>query len=213
MPDIKVITATGRGTQVLGFDQSRDRLVYGQAGDRNPFKDLRVRQAVRLAIDKDALQSKIMRGLGVATSALYTAAVEARPESSKDRPLRSGPGRWRYEGGGLPQWFFRDPALQLRAARGFDLPGGGRHALAHRHQGELRAARVQQPGAAHPAAGRELLFRRLDAGDRRRGRAGAARALPQRHRRRRVQRGQLFEQGGGRADRPRAGGAEPPGAA
>ncbi len=75
-PGVKVLTGMGRATQFLGFDQARDRLLYAEAGEKNPFKDLRVRQAVKLAIDRDALVTKVMRNLGVAGSALFTPAVD-----------------------------------------------------------------------------------------------------------------------------------------
>jgi len=93
-PGVKVITGIGRATQFLGFDQSRDRLLYGDAGGKNPFKDLRVRQAVRFAIDTNALQSKVMRNLGVAGSSLYTPAIEGY-DPSFDRPPTYDPERSR----------------------------------------------------------------------------------------------------------------------
>lgn len=75
-PGIKVVKGTSLATQFLGFDQSRDRLLYADAGARNPFKDRRVREAVRLGIDLDALQSKVMRNLAISGSALYTSAID-----------------------------------------------------------------------------------------------------------------------------------------
>jgi peptide/nickel transport system substrate-binding protein len=43
---------------------------------KNPFRDLRVRQAFRLAIDNNALQAKVMRNLAVAATVLYTPIVD-----------------------------------------------------------------------------------------------------------------------------------------
>jgi peptide/nickel transport system substrate-binding protein len=93
-PNIKVVTGIGRGTQFLGFDQARDRLLYGDAGSRNPFKELRVRQAIRLAIDQQALQAKVMRNLGVAGRALYSSAVEGY-DRKFDGPVTYDPARAR----------------------------------------------------------------------------------------------------------------------
>jgi len=73
-PTVKVAQAMGLGAQFLGFDHARDTLVHGDAGGRNPFRDARVREAVRLAIDNAALQSKVMRGTGGTGRALYTPA-------------------------------------------------------------------------------------------------------------------------------------------
>jgi peptide/nickel transport system substrate-binding protein len=73
-PTVKVAQGMGLGTNYLGFDHARTTLVHGDAGGRNPFRDVRVREAVRLAIDNAALQSKVMRGTGGTGRALYTPA-------------------------------------------------------------------------------------------------------------------------------------------
>ena len=49
----------------LGMDQSRDELLYSDVKGRNPFKDRRVRLAVDQAIDTDAINRVVMRGLAV----------------------------------------------------------------------------------------------------------------------------------------------------
>jgi peptide/nickel transport system substrate-binding protein len=93
-PGVKVVTGISRATQFLGFDQSRERLLYGDAGDRNPFRDRRVREAVRLAIDLDALQVKVMRNLAVSGRALFSPAVEGY-DARFDRPAPHDPARAR----------------------------------------------------------------------------------------------------------------------
>ena len=75
-PDIKVMQGMGLGAQYLGFDHARPTLIHGDAGGKNPFRDARVREAVRLAIDMQALQTKVMRGTGGTGRALYTPAVD-----------------------------------------------------------------------------------------------------------------------------------------
>ena len=75
-PDIKVMQGMGLGAQYLGFDHARPTLIHGDAGGKNPFRDARVREAVRLAIDMQALQAKVMRGTGGTGRALYTPAVD-----------------------------------------------------------------------------------------------------------------------------------------
>ncbi|HET7729434.1 MAG TPA: ABC transporter substrate-binding protein, partial [Usitatibacter sp.] len=85
-PGVKLEKTVGRSTQLLGFDMSRDKLLYGDAGGTNPFKDVRVRRAVRLAIDSEALQAKIMRNLGVAGRAIYSPAVEGYDPRFSKRP-------------------------------------------------------------------------------------------------------------------------------
>lgn len=49
----------------LGMDQSRDELPYSDVKGRNPFKDRRVRLAIYQAIDADAINRVVMRGLAV----------------------------------------------------------------------------------------------------------------------------------------------------
>src|SRR3954453_16024745 len=48
-------------TIFLGFDQYRDELKYSNIKGKNPFKDVRVRKAVYLAIDENAIADKVMR--------------------------------------------------------------------------------------------------------------------------------------------------------
>ncbi|HYC37898.1 MAG TPA: ABC transporter substrate-binding protein [Usitatibacter sp.] len=51
----------------LGMDQARDELLYSDVKGRNPFKDLRVRRALYHAIDAEAINRVVMRGLAVST--------------------------------------------------------------------------------------------------------------------------------------------------
>ena len=52
----------------LGMDQARDELLYSDAKGRNPFKDRRVRLALYQAIDTEAINRVVMRGLAVPTA-------------------------------------------------------------------------------------------------------------------------------------------------
>jgi peptide/nickel transport system substrate-binding protein len=58
----KVLQAPELRTIFLGFDQYRDELKYSGVKGKNPFKDVRVRRAIYLAIDEQAIASKVMRG-------------------------------------------------------------------------------------------------------------------------------------------------------
>lgn len=49
-------------TVYLQPDVDRDQLIYGSEQSKNPFKDIRVRQAMQLAIDTTAIQKRIMGG-------------------------------------------------------------------------------------------------------------------------------------------------------
>jgi peptide/nickel transport system substrate-binding protein len=59
----KVMTGPELRTIFLGMDQGRDELLYSNVKGKNPFKDIRVREAFYKAIDDDAIKSRVMRGL------------------------------------------------------------------------------------------------------------------------------------------------------
>jgi peptide/nickel transport system substrate-binding protein len=84
-PAIKVIEGAENRIIFFGMDQQRDELLYSNVKGRNPFKDVRVRQAMSLAIDIEAIKSRTMRGLAIpaGTMALpqadgYTAELDRR---------------------------------------------------------------------------------------------------------------------------------------
>jgi len=65
---VKVIDGPENRIIFLGMDQARDKLLYGNVpGDRNPFKDIRVRRALYQAIDIEAMKTKLMSGQAVPT--------------------------------------------------------------------------------------------------------------------------------------------------
>jgi len=86
-PKIKVLEGEETRIIFLGFDQSRDELLYSTVKGKNPFKDRRVRQALYQSIDIYALKTQVMRGLSVPTGialpdpkgAGLPAAMEKRP--------------------------------------------------------------------------------------------------------------------------------------
>lgn len=61
-PNIRVVAGPEARVHVVTFDVFRDELLYGSEKTKNPFKDLRVRQAVAHAIDMDAIVRVVMRG-------------------------------------------------------------------------------------------------------------------------------------------------------
>ncbi|MEX1167611.1 MAG: ABC transporter substrate-binding protein [Hydrogenophaga sp.] len=71
LQDMPRITASGKSrvlqgpelrTIFLGMDQKRDELLYSNVKGKNPFKDVRVRQAFYQAIDINGIQKVVMRG-------------------------------------------------------------------------------------------------------------------------------------------------------
>jgi len=76
LPQVTLAQVVSNGTQFLGFNYASDKLVHGDAGGRNPFRDLRVRQAVRYAIDVKAMQSKVMRNAGAIGRAMFSPTIQ-----------------------------------------------------------------------------------------------------------------------------------------
>jgi peptide/nickel transport system substrate-binding protein len=74
-PHLKVIEGAEMRVQYLAFDLKRDELLYGNVKTKNPFKDLRVRQAVAHAIDAEAIRQKVMRGLSKPNGTVITSLV------------------------------------------------------------------------------------------------------------------------------------------
>jgi peptide/nickel transport system substrate-binding protein len=74
-PGVKVLEGPEVRTIFLAFDVKRDQLLYGSERDRNPMKDLRVRQALYHAIDIQAIHRTTMRGQSVVTGTLFPPQV------------------------------------------------------------------------------------------------------------------------------------------
>ena len=61
-------------TIFFGLDLGSDELKYGPKG-KNPFKDVRVRKALSMSIDRTAIQRSIMRGLSIPASLIVAPGV------------------------------------------------------------------------------------------------------------------------------------------
>jgi peptide/nickel transport system substrate-binding protein len=83
---LKVMDGVENRTIFFGMDQHRDELVGSNIKGKNPLKDLRVRQALNMAIDADAITRVTMRGLGQPTNALVAPQVAGWSESIHKRP-------------------------------------------------------------------------------------------------------------------------------
>ncbi|MFC7459693.1 ABC transporter substrate-binding protein [Hydrogenophaga defluvii] len=83
---LKVMDGVENRTIFFGMDQFRPELVGSNIKGKNPLKDLRVRQALNMAIDADAITRVTMRGLGQPTNALVAPQVAGWNESIHKRP-------------------------------------------------------------------------------------------------------------------------------
>jgi peptide/nickel transport system substrate-binding protein len=105
-PGFTVSMGEGLGANYLGFDYSRDTLLYGDAGGKNPFRDLRVRQAMRYALDLKAIQTKVMRNLSSVGSGLFTPVVDGwDPRFEKIYPYDPDKAKALLKEAGYPNGF------------------------------------------------------------------------------------------------------------
>ena len=64
-------------TMLFFLDQLRDELVDSNVKGKNPFKDVRVRRAMAMAIDAEAISRQVMRGVSVPNHLLVGPGVNA----------------------------------------------------------------------------------------------------------------------------------------
>src|ERR1700726_3534917 len=62
-PNAQVLKGPELRTIFIGMDQARDELLYSNIKGKNPFKDIRVREAFYKAIDIELIKTRVMRGL------------------------------------------------------------------------------------------------------------------------------------------------------
>ncbi len=95
-PQYKVASGAEHRVMYLSFDVARNELLYASVKGKNPFRDRRVRAAVALSIDRDALQRKVLRGAALPTASLVpkgvvgysaTAATVPPPDLARARAL------------------------------------------------------------------------------------------------------------------------------
>ena len=73
-PSLAVLDGTEVRTIFLALDQGSEELKYGPKG-KNIFKDVRVRKALSVSIDRVAIQRSIMRGLSLPASIMVAPGV------------------------------------------------------------------------------------------------------------------------------------------
>ena len=88
-PKLKVQDGIEVRTIFLAMDQHNDELKYSNVKGKNPFKDLRVRKALNMAIDREAIRRVTMRNLSIPAGLLIPPGVHGY-EKSLDTP-------WKYD--------------------------------------------------------------------------------------------------------------------
>jgi peptide/nickel transport system substrate-binding protein len=78
---VNPLTGPEARTIFLGMDQARDELLYSNVKGKNPFKDLRVRQAFAHAINLDAIKKKVMRGAATPSGLMVAPQINGHNEA------------------------------------------------------------------------------------------------------------------------------------
>src|SRR5579871_1952081 len=95
-----VLTGPEVRTIFLGMDQERPELLYSNIKGKNPFKDIRVREAFYKAIDVDLIKTRVMRGLSTQSALMIAPQLfalskdfvrpKADPEAAKKLLAEAG---------------------------------------------------------------------------------------------------------------------------
>ncbi|MGY6411048.1 MAG: ABC transporter substrate-binding protein [Alkalilacustris sp.] len=83
-PDVNVLASSDLRTLFFAFNM-KDEPFSAAVDGVNPFQDIRVREAINLAIDGDLIHSRVMRGLSRPTGSLVAPAIPGYSEALDER--------------------------------------------------------------------------------------------------------------------------------
>jgi peptide/nickel transport system substrate-binding protein len=83
---LKVSRVDDIGTQYFALNQHSAELAGSDVKGKNPFKDLRVRRAVQLAVDTDLIVKQVLRGEGTVTGSFVSPLVDGYLPEFEKRP-------------------------------------------------------------------------------------------------------------------------------
>ncbi|HYR36026.1 MAG TPA: ABC transporter substrate-binding protein [Burkholderiales bacterium] len=72
---LKILDGHEVRTIFIGLDQHNDELKYASVKGKNPFKDVRVRRALNMAVDREAIRKVTMRGLSIPAGIMIAPGV------------------------------------------------------------------------------------------------------------------------------------------
>jgi peptide/nickel transport system substrate-binding protein len=106
----QVVQTVSWRTIFLHLDQFRDRVpgVTDRSGrplDRNPFKDVRVRKAISMAINRHGIVERVMEGAAVPASNLVAPSVFGHEPALKPEPFNADGAKKLLADAGYPQGF------------------------------------------------------------------------------------------------------------
>ena len=82
---LKVLDGHEVRTIFIGMDQHNDELQYSSVKGKNPFKDVRVRRALNMAVDREAIRRVTMRGLSIPAGLMVAPGVHGH-DKGLDKP-------------------------------------------------------------------------------------------------------------------------------
>jgi peptide/nickel transport system substrate-binding protein len=88
-PSLKVFEKAELRTMMYMLDQARPELLDSNIKGKNPFKDVRVRRAIAMAIEAEALQRQVMRGFSVPNYLIVGAGVNGFDAGLNTSPARN----------------------------------------------------------------------------------------------------------------------------
>ncbi|MBL8524006.1 MAG: ABC transporter substrate-binding protein [Betaproteobacteria bacterium] len=104
---LKVLEGRENRVIFIGMDQARDQLLYSNVKGKNPFKDRRVRLALYQAVDVNAIETTVMRGLSIPTAIQLSSPKAAGIPDAMDQryPLDLAASRKLLAEAGYPSGF------------------------------------------------------------------------------------------------------------
>jgi len=73
--NVKILDGHEVRTIFIGLDQHNDELKYASVKGKNPFKDVRVRKALNMAVDRETIRKVVMRGLSIPAGIMIAPGV------------------------------------------------------------------------------------------------------------------------------------------
>jgi len=105
-PKLKVLDGHEVRTIFIGLDQHSDELLYSNVKGKNPFKDIRVRKALNIAVDREAIKRVTMRGLSVPAAIMVAPGVHGySTEIDKVSPVDAAGAKKLLADAGYPNGF------------------------------------------------------------------------------------------------------------
>ncbi len=105
-PKLKVLDGHEVRTIFIGLDQYSPELKYSDVKGRNPFKDVRVRKALNLAVDREAIRRVTMRGLSIPAAIMVAPGVHGHASDlDKVAPLDADGAKKLLAEAGYPNGF------------------------------------------------------------------------------------------------------------